>query len=132
MHNQLASYLTKKYDSIVVPQLPVKKLVRKAKETCDEQASSNEVKRKISSKTSNILVNLSFYKFMDKLKCLCDLRKTNLYIVDESYTSKTCGVCGYIKENLGGNKVYKCDDCGLKIGRDYNGARNILIKNMTC
>ena len=133
MHNQLASYLTKKYDSIVVPQLPVKKLVRKAKETCGEQASSQEVKqRKINSKTSNILVNLSFYKFMDKLKGLCDFRKTKLYIVDESYTSKTCGNCGFIKENLGGNKVYKCDSCGLEIGRDHNGARNILLKNMTC
>ena len=69
---------------------------------------------------------------MDKLKGLCDFRKTKLYIVDESYTSKTCGSCGFIKENLGGNKVYKCDSCGLEIGRDHNGARNILLKNMTC
>jgi putative transposase len=133
MHNQLASYLTKNYNSIVVPQLPVKKLVRKAKETCDDQASSHEVKRRnINSKTSNILVNLSFYRFIEKLKGLCDFRKVILHIVDESYTSKTCGRCGFIKDNLGGNKVYKCDECSLEIGRDHNGARNILLKNMTC
>ena len=29
MHNQLSSYLTKNYNNILVPQLPVKKLVRK-------------------------------------------------------------------------------------------------------
>ena len=68
---------------------------------------------------------------MDKLKGLCDLRKTHLYVVDESYTSKTCGRCGFIKDNLSGNKVYKCDSCCLEIGRDLNGARNILLKNMT-
>ena len=49
----------------------------------------------------------------------------------EEYTSKTCSVCGYLKLNLGGNKVFKCDRCQAIIDRDINGARNILIKYLT-
>ncbi|CAG8833314.1 26403_t:CDS:1, partial [Gigaspora margarita] len=51
-----------------------------------------------------------------------------LIICTEEYTSKTCGHCEYIKNNLGGNKKFKCDECGLIIDRDVNGARNILLK----
>ena len=46
----------------------------------------------------------------------------------ESYTSKTCTCCGYINKTLGGNKRFVCDACGLNIGRDVNGAMNILKK----
>lgn len=128
MHNQLSSYLTKNYDNILVPQLPVKKMVRKSETGLTP--ASREVKRVINSRTSHLLVNLSFDKFLNKLKSMCSFRKVKLYIVNESYTSKTCGLCGNIKEDLGGNKIYKCDKCGLNINRDYNGARNILLKNM--
>jgi putative transposase len=50
-------------------------------------------------------------------------------IVDESYTSKTCTRCGWVHQKLGGNKVFKCQRCALVINRDYNGARNVLLKN---
>lgn len=57
------------------------------------------------------------------------LRGNILYIVDESYTSKTCGRCGNLNNKLGGNKIYKCTNCNLVIDRDINGARNILLKH---
>ncbi|WP_307731330.1 zinc ribbon domain-containing protein [Microseira wollei] len=43
-------------------------------------------------------------------------------------TSKTCGSCGYIHHKLGGAKVFKCPRCGVRIPRDVNGARNILLR----
>ena len=52
-------------------------------------------------------------------------------IVDEAYTSKTCSGCGWQHPSLGGVKVYRCRQCGLVVGRDVNGARNILLRN-TC
>ena len=48
--------------------------------------------------------------------------------VSEAYTSKTCSHCGYIKRNLGGNKVFRCDGCGLRINRDLNGAQGIFLR----
>jgi len=128
MHNQLSSYLTKNYNNILVPQLPVKKLVRKW-----DNKKNNEPKlinRVINSITSRIMNYLSFNKFLTKLKSLCSIRNTKLYIVDEIYTSKTCGRCGYIKTDLNSNKTYKCNDCKLELDRDYNGARNILLKHL--
>ena len=128
IHNQLSSYLTKNYNNILVPQLPVKKLVRKWDNKKNEEPKL--VNRVINSITSRIMNYLSFNKFLIKLKSLCSLRNTKLFIVDEIYTSKTCGRCGYIKIDLGSNKTYKCNDCNLEIDRDYNGARNILLKHL--
>ncbi len=39
-------------------------------------------------------------------------------------SSKTCSRCGYIKKDLGGNKTYICDQCGLMIDRDLNASIN--------
>jgi transposase len=128
IHNQLSSYLTKNYNNILVPQLPVKKLVRKWDNKKNDEPKL--VNRVINSITSRIMNYLSFDKFLTKLKSLCSLRNTKLFIIDEIYTSKTCGCCGYIKSDLGSNKIYKCNDCKLEIDRDYNGARNILLKHL--
>ena len=51
-------------------------------------------------------------------------------IVNESYTSKTCSNCGYLKFDLGSDRLYQCDQCNISIDRDINGARNILIKHL--
>ena len=128
MHNQLSSYLTKNYNNILVPQLPVKKLVRKWDNKKNDEPKL--INRVINSITSRIMNYLSFNKFLTKLKSLCSIRNTKLYIVDEIYTSKTCGRCGYIKTDLNSNKTYKCNDCKLELDRDYNGARNILLKHL--
>ena len=58
----------------------------------------------------------------------CEQYNRNLIEVNESYTSKTCGRCGKINEKLGGNKKFKCNECKLECDRDYNGARNILLR----
>ena len=92
---------------------------------------SSDSKRVINSRTAHLMQNLSFYKFKTKLQSLCNKRGCNLYIVDESYTSKTCGKCGELNNNLKGSKIFKCTKCNLVIDRDWNGARNILLKKHT-
>ncbi|CAG8439319.1 5949_t:CDS:2 [Scutellospora calospora] len=64
------------------------------------------------------------------------LHKSREYMTDivectEEYTSKTCGVCRIINDKLGSSKVFKCKDCGYVYDRDFNGARNILLKYLT-
>ncbi len=41
--------------------------------------------------------------------------------------SKICGQCGFIYDNLGGDKVFICIKCNFTIGRDIDGARFFLI-----
>ena len=79
------------------------------------------------------MCTLSHYKFRQRL-----LNKSREYpwctvsIVNEAYTSKTCGRCGVINEKLGGNEIFKCINlnCGLVADRDIHAARNILLRYM--
>ena len=64
----------------------------------------------------------------EKLQFKCKEYGTNIVIVDESYTSKTCTKCGNLHKTLGSNKTYNCKKCNMVIDRDVNGARNILNK----
>ena len=55
------------------------------------------------------------HRLLSKVK---EFGKIIITSISEVYTSKTCSHCGYIKRNLGGNKVFRCDRCGLQINRD--------------
>lgn len=49
---------------------------------------------------------------------------------DEFRTSKTCGRCFSVNDKLGSSKLFHCQKCGLKLDRDFNAARNILLLNV--
>jgi len=84
-------------------------------------------KRKINKTTVRGLLCLSHYKFRERLKQLAKRTGNNVIEVSEAYTSKTCGSCGHMDENLGGKKTFECS-CGYKCDRDIHGARNIYIR----
>ena len=67
--------------------------------------------------------------FVDRLKCkMLEYKGRRVVECKEYYTSKTCGKCGWINRGLGSSDVFECKECGVRIGRDLNGARNILIR----
>ena len=72
---------------------------------------------------------LSHARFIERLKFKAGIYGTNVKIVKEDYTSKTCGGCGIQNKNLCRSKTFVCGNCKAVIDRDLNGARNILIKN---
>lgn len=111
LHKQVSCFLVNNYENILLPHF----------ETSQMQKSKT-----LPSSVKRMMNSLSFYKFSEWLKYKCSKQKSNLFRVDEHYTSKLCGACG-ILNNVGKSKVYKCD-CGLVLDRDYNGARNILIQ----
>lgn len=114
LHWKTINFLIKNYDTILLPDFRISQMVRK---------------KNISRLTKRLLYMFSFFSFKLKLKYKCDTYGKKLIIVDESYTSKTCGKCGRLN-NVQGSEVYVCS-CGLNIDRDVNGSRNILIKNIT-
>ncbi|NEQ81950.1 MAG: transposase, partial [Moorea sp. SIO2I5] len=71
------------------------------------------------------------YKFRQHLTQMADRHDVLVVLVNESYTSKTCPECGQIHEKLGGSKKFQCPKCGFSLPRDWNGARNIMIRALS-
>jgi putative transposase len=112
LHWKTIKYLINNYQTILMGDLKIKQILKHMD--------------KGSNRTVNILRH---YEFKQRLLYSVKKNGNDFYIVDESYTSKTCSRCGCIDKHLGSNKEYNCNECKLLIDRDINGARNILIKN---
>ena len=68
-----------------------------------------------------------FYKFISQMKYKCEEYGIEFVQVDRFYpSSKTCSCCGNIKKDLKlSDRIYKCNECGLIIDRDFNAALNL-------
>ena len=119
LHQQATSLLVNSYKVIFLPTFDSSQMVIK------NRAGK---KRKINHKSVRQMLTLSHYKFERHLKQAAIKKGVIIVFCNESYTSKTCGSCGYIHHSLGGAKVFKCPRCGQRISRDANGARNILLR----
>ena len=47
--------------------------------------------------------------------------------IDETFTSKTCCVCGQVRDRMLSERVIQCD-CGTSLDRDQNAAVNIMVQ----
>ena len=115
MHKKTSMWLCKNYSNIIIPQFGSKDMVKKQD-------------RKLKTKTVRAMSILAHSKFLVRLKNKAEEWRTNVVIVDEKYTSKTCSVCGHVKTKQFTSKVYNCEKCLITIDRDRNGAINILKK----
>lgn len=120
LHKKLAKFLVLNYNVIFLPSFDTSQMVYKKQ-------------RKIGSKVAKSMMTWSHYRF--KQSILYKSSQSNhckVIICSEAYTSKTCGKCGWQHETLGGSKEFKCGNeaCKLRIDRDINGARNILLRNI--
>lgn len=114
-HKQVASYLARNYDVIVLPTFETSQMVVKKS-------------RKLHSKTARAMLTWAFYQFSQTLEHLCNRYGSRLVRVTEEYTSKTCTKCGHVHRKLGSSKKFKCPHCGYEIDRDFNGAVGIFLK----
>lgn len=93
-------------------------------------------------KTSNMMKNHKlarsiaesmFYTWKAILSYKSLWHGNNLSLVPPRNTSQTCSSCGYVKTGDDKlqlkEKIYKCNNCGLEIDRDYNASINILNKS---
>jgi len=109
---KISSFLCKSYKTIILPEF-----------------KSQELKSNLGNKTNRTLDLLSHYKFQEKMKYQAEKYRCNLHIVSEAYTTKTCGNCGCINNFVGISKIFWCSRCNLSLERDYQAARNILIRH---
>jgi len=115
LHNKAAKILTDNYKLIFLPTFETSQMVLKPT-------------RKINKKSVRNMLTWSHYKFAQHLIQSAARQGVIVVRCNESYTSKTCGNCGHIHQKLGGAKVFKCPKCQVKLNRDVNGARNIMIR----
>ena len=115
MHCKIINYLTNTYKTIVIGKWSTKAVVK------NETSVLNKINKRI-------CLSMSFYKFLQRLEFKSKINKNDLHIVNECYTTMTCSVCGSLKKNLGGSKVYNCNECKNIMDRDVNSCRNILYK----
>lgn len=112
-HWKISSYLTTKYKVVLLPIFKTMDL------------------RKNLNKTNNRIMNIySHYQFQQKLIYQGKKNCSNVRIVEEHYTTKTCGNCGYMNHFVGNSNVFWCPKCKKELERDYQAARNILLKNI--
>ena len=113
-HYKVIKYLTSNYKIILLPAFETSDMIKKSK--------GRWFHRTINS--------LRHYQFQCRLVNKCKgLKDSRVIIVTEEYTSKTCGKCGSLNNNLTcSDRTFQCKKCNLKIDRDINGARNILLK----
>lgn len=90
-------------------------------------------KMKKNSQFNFILLNTNkHYQFAEKLKWKCLKNGIKLVRIGEEYTTRTCGMCGLINNNITlCDRTFTCINikCNMKnVDRDSHAARNILIK----
>lgn len=115
LHGKVASVLVNSYKLIFLPTYETSQMVLKSS-------------RKISRKSVRNMLSWSHGKFASHIEQMAARSCVLVVRCNESYTSKTCTNCGHVHNNLGGSKIYKCPQCGQRIARDINGARNIMLR----
>ncbi len=115
LHNKVAQFLVKEYKVIFLPTFSTSEMVVKSS-------------RKLNKRTARNMLSWSHYKFQQHLIQMANRHNVLVALCNESYTSKTCPECGHVHKQLGGNKKFQCPQCGYTAHRDWNGARNIMLR----
>lgn len=115
LHRQTVSYLVRNYKVVFIPTFETSSMVLRAK-------------RRINTKSVRSMLTWSHYRFKQLLIALAKRSGVLVVETNEAYTSKTCGKCGHVHARLGGNKIFKCPECGYIADRDANGAFGIMLK----
>jgi transposase len=122
IHRKTVKFLCDNYDTVIIPEFRVAEMVKKKND-------AGEYTRKLGKETTRKLTSWSHYTFRRLLIAKGAVTGTNVVIGTEEWTSKTCGNCGYRNLELGASITLDCQECGCKIHRDINAARNIMILN---
>ncbi|EJB31494.1 transposase B-like protein [Helicobacter pylori NQ4228] len=121
-YHKITSELSKQFEWIVVEDLQVKNMTKRAK--------LKNVKQK--SGLNQSILNASFYQIISFLDYKQQHNGKLLVKVPPQYTSKTCHCRGNINHKLKLNhRQYWCLECGYREHRDINAANNILSKGLS-
>jgi len=121
MHCKLAAWLVRYYSDIMLPTLHIQHMV------FSPTSNLNAVAKK------QMLV-LRHSQFRYFLRDKAEVVGARVHSVREDFTTQACGFCFHLFAEIGGNRVYRCCQCGFEFDRDFNSARLIFLSNLelTC
>lgn len=114
LHWKTASYLVRNYDTILLGSMSTKRIISK--------------KGNLRKNIRSVAQYISHYLFRQRLLAKAEEYNSKIIVVNEAWTSKTCGNCFKKNHGLKTAKIFKCPYCNFIWGRDYNGARNIMLR----
>ena len=115
LHWKFINFLTKEFSIVIFPPFNVSDMVK----------TQNRKIRKVIVRS---MMALRFNEFKERLKNKCKERHVLFIEQNEAWTSKTNSFNGEVMANLGGREFFNYQ--GLRINRDVNGSRNILLRAM--
>ncbi len=80
----------------------------------------------VSHASASVLSDLSLGQLVEQIKFKLSVTGGQLVKVSEAWSTKLCSCCGALNDP-GNSATYTCSHCGIKMNRDVNGARSILI-----
>ncbi len=122
-HISIAKEWSETYDELLISKFNVSQMVRK-------ESEENQKRRVLRRDTTRKLLCWEHYRFKQRLKEMCELSGCVMHLVGEHYTSMSCGHCGVLNRELGSKRQFDCSECGFRMKRDFNGARNIFMMNV--
>ena len=114
LHWKTANFLVRNFNVIILPTFETSEMTRREG-------------RKIKKTVARTMLSLRFYEFGERLAHKCEEYGCLLIRSNEAYTSKTNSFNGEVFE-AGSRKSFKYD--GVRVDRDINAARNILLRAM--
>jgi putative transposase len=126
LHCKMVKWLCENYHVVLLPNSKCKEWWSKLKE--NYIAKLSERKYSIRYNNKNRMLTWSHYWFQQWLLFKAqEFPWCKVLIVDEQYTSKTCGNCGVLDKKLRSSKTFLCPSCHANMDWDANAARNILL-----
>jgi putative transposase len=112
--HQATCLIVSKYDRIVIEDLNVSGMIKNPKLALS-------------------LSDVSFGEMRRQLTYKSQWAGKELVVADRFFaSSKTCSCCGHKKKELRlSERMFKCENCGLKIDRDLNAAKNLAAYRPT-
>ena len=111
--HQLTTYLAKSHSKIVIENLCVSGMLKNRR-------------------LARAIADVGFYEFRRQLEYKSQWYGSELIVVSRTYpSSKLCSRCGHRKKNLSlSERLYKCEQCGVRIDRDLNAALNLVAVSL--
>jgi len=104
--HQESSKIIKKYGTICVEDLNTKKMLEEKK-------------------FSKSISDAAWSLFLSCLSYKAESADRTFVKINPAYTTQTCSCCGHRQQMPLNERIFRCEKCGLVIGRDLNAAINI-------